>query len=138
MTRSTLATPRSPVSWILVIGLSRESGARMSRPGRMSRLGGRDRSDVPRRWQIVRPDGSFGSWQSKRGTHNAPRADSMRRHGQSVSEVKPRPEARGAARLRLAETGAGTAQWDRWGPYLAERQWGTVREDYSADGTAWD
>src|SRR5205823_5542792 len=28
--------------------------------------------------------------------------------------------------------------WKRWGPYLAERQWGTVREDYSADGSCWD
>ena len=28
--------------------------------------------------------------------------------------------------------------WRRWGPYLSERQWGTVREDYSADGTAWE
>ncbi|HSE95887.1 MAG TPA: glucosidase [Methylomirabilota bacterium] len=39
---------------------------------------------------------------------------------------------------RLAEARARTAHWKRWGPYLAERQWGTVREDYSADGTAWD
>ncbi|MEC4812374.1 MAG: glucosidase [Scytonema sp. PMC 1069.18] len=30
------------------------------------------------------------------------------------------------------------AYWKRWGPYLSERQWGTVREDYSDDGTAWD
>ena len=30
------------------------------------------------------------------------------------------------------------APWKRWGPYLAERAWGTVREDYSADGNAWD
>src|SRR5262245_22645348 len=30
-----------------------------------------------------------------------------------------------------------TADWARWGPYLAERAWGTVREDYSADGNAW-
>jgi hypothetical protein len=29
-------------------------------------------------------------------------------------------------------------EWYRWGPYLSERQWGTVREDYSADGNAWD
>ena len=29
-------------------------------------------------------------------------------------------------------------QWRRWGPYLSERQWGTVREDYSADGDAWN
>src|SRR5262249_43349877 len=28
--------------------------------------------------------------------------------------------------------------WRRWGPYLSERAWGTVREDYSPDGTAWD
>ena len=36
---------------------------------------------------------------------------------------------------RLA--GAEAEGWRRWGPYLAERQWGTVREDYSADGDAW-
>ena len=30
------------------------------------------------------------------------------------------------------------ANWRRWGPYLSERQWGTVREDYSPDGTAWE
>ena len=29
------------------------------------------------------------------------------------------------------------ADWRRWGPYLSERAWGTVREDYSADGDAW-
>ena len=29
------------------------------------------------------------------------------------------------------------AHWKRWGPYVSERAWGTVREDYSADGTAW-
>jgi hypothetical protein len=28
--------------------------------------------------------------------------------------------------------------WKKWGPYLSERQWGTVREDYSQDGNAWD
>jgi hypothetical protein len=40
--------------------------------------------------------------------------------------------------LRLQEAQERTAHWKRWGPYLAERQWGTVREDYSANGTAWD
>jgi hypothetical protein len=39
-------------------------------------------------------------------------------------------------RLEAART--GEAAWRRWGPYLSERQWGTVREDYSADGTAWE
>lgn len=38
---------------------------------------------------------------------------------------------------RIAETDAGTAGWRDWGPYVAERAWGTVREDYSADGDAW-
>src|SRR5687767_1032375 len=40
--------------------------------------------------------------------------------------------------LRLAADRARKANWKRWGPYLSERQWGTVREDYSAYGTAWD
>ena len=40
--------------------------------------------------------------------------------------------------LRLAANRARKANWKRWGPYLSERQWGTVREDYSAYGTAWD
>ncbi|WP_421999405.1 MGH1-like glycoside hydrolase domain-containing protein [Reyranella sp.] len=39
---------------------------------------------------------------------------------------------------RLREAREGRAAWKRWGPYLSERQWGTVREDYSADGNAWD
>jgi hypothetical protein len=39
---------------------------------------------------------------------------------------------------RLADDTAKRASWKRWGPYLAERQWGTVREDYSPYGTAWD
>ncbi|MBE9155956.1 glucosidase [Nodosilinea sp. LEGE 06152] len=39
---------------------------------------------------------------------------------------------------RLAETRAQLAPWQKWGPYLSERQWGTVREDYSPDGNAWD
>jgi hypothetical protein len=43
-----------------------------------------------------------------------------------------------AEERRLEEARARTAHWKRWGPYLAERQWGTVREDYSPHGTAWD
>ncbi|WP_436841293.1 hypothetical protein [Streptomyces bobili] len=41
-----------------------------------------------------------------------------------------------AERRRLAEADDEVALWRRWGPYLSERQWGTVREDYSADGAA--
>src|SRR5215475_713351 len=39
---------------------------------------------------------------------------------------------------RLAEDKARTKYWKRWGSYLSERQWGTVREDYSPGGTAWE
>jgi hypothetical protein len=42
-----------------------------------------------------------------------------------------------AESLRLTEDQNRTANWKRWGPYLSERQWGTVREDYSPDGEAW-
>src|ERR1700687_3750159 len=41
-------------------------------------------------------------------------------------------------RERLLANVPGPDSWQHWGPYLSERQWGTVREDYSADGTAWE
>lgn len=43
-----------------------------------------------------------------------------------------------AEALRLEEDTRRKKNWKRWGPYLSERAWGTVREDYSAYGTAWD
>jgi len=43
-----------------------------------------------------------------------------------------------AEERRLEETRDRTKHWKRWGPYVSERAWGTVREDYSAGGTAWD
>jgi hypothetical protein len=43
-----------------------------------------------------------------------------------------------AERARLAEAREGSAEWKRWGPYLSDRAWGTVREDYSASGDAWN
>ncbi|MDA8140866.1 MAG: hypothetical protein M0036_19630 [Desulfobacteraceae bacterium] len=43
-----------------------------------------------------------------------------------------------AEELRLEEMRTQKVRWESWGPYLSERQWGTVREDYSADGNAWD
>jgi hypothetical protein len=47
--------------------------------------------------------------------------------------VKPNAES-----VRLAAANANTEPWRLWGPYLSERQWGTVREDYSPGGTAWE
>jgi hypothetical protein len=41
-------------------------------------------------------------------------------------------------RRRLDEIREERVPWYRWGPYLSARQWGTVREDYSRDGAAWD
>lgn len=43
-----------------------------------------------------------------------------------------------AEQRRLAESNSRSKHWKRWGPYLSERAWGTVREDYSPDGSAWD
>jgi len=43
-----------------------------------------------------------------------------------------------AEQIRLDDQYAGKANWLNWGPYLSERQWGTVREDYSASGDAWN
>ena len=40
--------------------------------------------------------------------------------------------------IRLAESGTRKKHWKRWGPYLSERAWGTVREDYSPHGNAWE
>jgi hypothetical protein len=46
--------------------------------------------------------------------------------------------ATGAEHARLEETRQRKTPWKRWGPYLSERQWGTVREDYSESGDAWN
>jgi hypothetical protein len=63
--------------------------------------------------------------------------------GQSRSERRdldqsamPDPASLTAEERRLQEARAGVS-WRAWGPYLSERQWGTVREDYSDNGDAW-
>ena len=53
--------------------------------------------------------------------------------GRDVNDGEGRISAEAS---RLIERGVGVP-WLRWGPYLSERQWGTVREDYSSDGNAW-
>ena len=52
-------------------------------------------------------------------------------------ERPERPERSTNEHKRLEESKKHVATWKRWGPYLTERQWGTVREDYSAGGNAW-
>ena len=56
-----------------------------------------------------------------------------------MAQHKTQPSGEGdAERNRLSESHEDRAAWKKWGPYLSERQWGTVREDYSQDGNAWD
>lgn len=50
----------------------------------------------------------------------------------------PEPQKLTQEEIRLKEDRERTAYWRRWGCYLSNRQWGTVREDYSADGSAWE
>ena len=52
--------------------------------------------------------------------------------------MAPKRQKITAEEQRLEESRNRTAHWKRWGPYLSERAWGTVREDYSSKGSAWD
>src|SRR5580704_12309831 len=69
------------------------------------------------------------SWQS----HHVRRRDSGLRPRLNTVENMESKEHQ-----RLQEARERKAHWKRWGPYLSERAWGTVREDYSATGAAWD
>lgn len=53
------------------------------------------------------------------------------------AQPKDPHEHRSSEHARLAESPSPSGPWRLWGPYLSGRQWGTVREDYSADGDAW-
>ncbi len=53
------------------------------------------------------------------------------------TKTTPTPQL-GAERQRVLENAKKTVPLEKWGPYLADRQWGTVREDYSANGDAWN
>ena len=64
--------------------------------------------------------------------------DRLRRAIRANGAAAAQPTALTAEELRLQQAHNRTANWQRWGPYLAERQWGTVREDYSAGGNCWD
>ncbi|MFZ0707071.1 MAG: glucosidase [Candidatus Korobacteraceae bacterium] len=56
----------------------------------------------------------------------------------SASDAKPLDYVQVAEQKRLNEAREQAIPWKKWGPYLSERQWGTVREDYSKDGNAWN
>ncbi|HSE24815.1 MAG TPA: hypothetical protein VLB68_24350, partial [Pyrinomonadaceae bacterium] len=52
--------------------------------------------------------------------------------------MAPKKKTLTAEQQRLEQSRTRQAHWKRWGPYLSERAWGTVREDYSSNGSAWD
>ncbi len=54
------------------------------------------------------------------------------------ADMAPKTVVDVAEQKRLNDAREAGVPWKKWGPYLSERQWGTVREDYSADGNAWD
>src|SRR5262249_61623332 len=92
---------------------------------------------------------SAGQGGLRRGGGNPPRgwrrertpeyaAPSPRRHGDHPPMTTPMTMPMTMEEQRLRQAEERSAHWRRWGPYLAERQWGTVREDYSSGGTAWD
>lgn len=62
----------------------------------------------------------------------------MSNNPESGNTVRLRRSAETAEGRRMAADAARQANWKRWGPYLSERQWATVREDYSEHGTCWD
>ena len=66
------------------------------------------------------------------------RVERRRRTFANPAELASVPAMRNAERARLAEDAARTRYWKRWGPYLSERQWATVREDYSPGGDCWN
>jgi hypothetical protein len=72
------------------------------------------------------------------GSGKMARADQV----EGADQVKGADELKGKVadpeRSRLDAMRNGTEDWRGWGPYVSERQWGTVREDYSEGGTAWD
>ena len=57
---------------------------------------------------------------------------------QSEEPVSKETRRAGAEEQRLADARDAKTPWRKWGPYLSERQWGTVREDYSQSGDAWN
>src|SRR5215472_14942123 len=65
----------------------------------------------------------------------------MQNRGERRNPMKTGKRARALVTVeeqRLEESRQRRVHWKRWGPYLSERQWGTVREDYSDYGNAWD
>src|SRR4029453_14016080 len=77
----------------------------------------------------------FGRWEVRMAAASG-RSEGGPLGGGSGSEITVAPVA--AEKVRLAGGQSREKNWKRWGPYLSERQWGTVREDYSPGGSCWE
>ena len=60
------------------------------------------------------------------------------RAGRLAAQARPIESPMSAEHVRLEDSREAKIPWKKWGPYLNERQWGTVREDYSEGGVAWN
>src|SRR5262245_8483843 len=93
------------------------------------------RRDERRRTEVIRPRRVRGYtfFESRPG------APGVRSVGGPNPMTQPDPHPTlNAESERLRQSAERSTHWKRWGPYLSERQWATVREDYSAHGTAWE
>src|SRR5574341_1426669 len=94
-------------------------------------------ASLARRWRRMRQGlhrlGLNPAAQSQRCSHGETGVMAQaRRPGQNIAKLSA------AETFRLEEDARREKHWKRWGPYLSERAWGTVREDYSPSGTAWE
>ena len=65
-------------------------------------------------------------------------SSAIRNHAPTAEEGAHQAQQRQTEDHRLEETPELGIPWRKWGPYVSERQWGSVREDYSQSGNAWD
>ena len=99
---------------------------------RRSRRPSRPRWRRDRAVAMMNPHRRRGNRFLTRSSRSDDGGDARRRHCPVMAPARTPEHA------RLEQARRGEAAWKAWGPYLSERQWGTVREDYSANGDAWN
>src|SRR3984885_6894893 len=126
--------PSRPVSNRTAASSARTAGAEPSYPTTRYRFGG-----VASVFTVVKTSPAAGAWTGRGHTQGCIQRGKDIAVSNEVISGEPGSTGSGspgAEDLRLRETRTGTP-WRAWGPYLSERQWGTVREDYSDGGDAW-
>ena len=81
---------------------------------------------------------SLAAPETARARRTARRTPAAARRRSAKSHAVARTGTAATTEGKRLETPAAGAAWKQWGPYLSERQWGTVREDYSPHGNAWE